>query len=369
MIDHKDFKEESISGRYVTTTMLEEHWFPKLKNFEVTKVGESVNGHEIKTISLGKGPLKVLMWSQMHGNESTTTKAVLDLVHFLSPQNEVAASILESCTLLIVPILNPDGAENYTRVNANAVDLNRDAKQLTQPESKVLRKLFNTFKPNFCFNLHDQRTLFSVGKNDRPATVSFLSPSSDESRKLTPTRETAMRLIVAMNEKLQQLIPGQVGRYDDGFNDNCVGDSFQMEKAPTILFEAGHYENDYHREKTRELIFYALVEGIRTISTMTIENFKTEDYFNIPENGKLFFDILVHNAQKLNPKLEDDVSLGIRFKEVLDNNIIQFYPEVAEVGNLEDFFGHETFDCSNKEHLNLLSTRKEILDLVQGVRK
>ena len=202
MINHKDFKEAAIKGRYVTSLMLEDKWFPKLLEIDINVAGESVNKKSIRTISVGEGPLKILMWSQMHGNESTTTKAVVDLVNFLQSENETADVILKNCKLLIVPILNPDGAENYTRANANAIDLNRDAKEQTQPESKVLRKLFDEFKPDFCFNLHDQRTLFSAGEFAKPATVSFLSPSSDESRRLTPSRETAMKLIAAMNRKL-----------------------------------------------------------------------------------------------------------------------------------------------------------------------
>jgi hypothetical protein len=47
----------------------------------------------------------------------------------------------------------------YTRLNANEVDLNRDSQNLTQPESKVLREIFDLFQPHYCFNLHDQRTI------------------------------------------------------------------------------------------------------------------------------------------------------------------------------------------------------------------
>ncbi|MGW9686179.1 M14 family metallopeptidase [Flagellimonas sp. 2504JD1-5] len=369
MINHKNFKEVSVHGRYVTSKMLEYKWLPKLEQSAINVVGESVNKKLIKSISIGEGSTKILMWSQMHGNESTTTKAVLDLVNFFHSGVETANAVLKNCSLLIVPILNPDGAENYTRVNANAVDLNRDAKERTQPESKILRKLFNEFKPDFCFNLHDQRTLFSAGKLSKPATISFLSPSSDESRKLTPTRETAMKLIVAMNRRLQALIPGQVGRYDDGFNDNCVGDSFQMSGVPTILFEAGHYPEDYERERTREYIFQALIEGIKTISKDTVEANKTEDYFDIPENQKLFYDILIQNAQKINPGLISGTSIGVRYKEVVENETIIFIPELANSGDLEGYFGHQKLDCANEKDLNLLKNKKEVLDLILDIRK
>src|SRR5690606_25096737 len=112
--------------------------------------------------------------------ESTTTKAVFDLLNLFaySKEDDVKA-ILENCTIGIIPMLNPDGARMYTRLNANHIDLNRDAQNLTQPESKILKACFDDFKPDFCFNLHGQRTIFSAGFTNKPATVSFLAPAQD----------------------------------------------------------------------------------------------------------------------------------------------------------------------------------------------
>ncbi|NDV42835.1 M14 family metallopeptidase [Flagellimonas sediminis] len=343
MIQHTDYKEEAIHGRYITMDMLQQHCFPKLKN-DTTIIGNSVKGIPIPAFAMGQGKKKILMWSQMHGNESTTTKAVWDMVNFLGSSHKASKTILESCTLMIVPILNPDGAKAYTRVNHNEVDLNRDAKNLSQPESVALRSLFQQFDPDFCFNLHDQRTLFSAGKADKPATVSFLSPASNVERNITPSREAAMKLIVSMNKRLQKIIPGQVGRFDDGFNDNCVGDSFQMEKIPTILFEAGHYQNDYEREKTREFIFYALVEALNTIAADKISDYSIDDYFSIPENDKLFFDIVINNPEVINPNIKAGERVGLRYKEVLNEGRIQFVPEVAEMGTLEGFYAHQVIE-------------------------
>ena len=118
----------------------------------------------------------------MHGNESTTTKAIFDLFNYFELADSKA--LLEACTLLIIPILNPDGAEAYTRFNKNQVDLNRDAQALTQSESKILRTSFESFKPHFCFNMHGQRTIFSAGNTSNSAVLSFLSPSENiEDRK------------------------------------------------------------------------------------------------------------------------------------------------------------------------------------------
>jgi len=366
MTDHSIYKERSIQNRYINLEMLEACLNTRPAS-ALKILGKSVQGEPLYAFSLGKGETRILMWSQMHGNESTTTKAVWDMVNYL--ESNEGAAILETCTLMIVPMLNPDGAKAYTRANANEVDLNRDAQELTQPESQALRDLFEKFEPHYCFNLHDQRTLFSAGHSAKVATVSFLSPANNEERDITPNREVAMKLIVAMNETLQGMIPEQVGRYDDGFNANCVGDTFQMLGVPTILFEAGHYPKDYMREDTRKYIFHALIKALTTISKGEIDKYSTSDYFKIPENEKLFYDILVHDPQVLNPKLDPGVSLGIRFKEILDGNRILFRPELGDMGKLNGFYGHETFNCLDQKDLELLSGHQEILDFIQNVKK
>ena len=116
----------------------------------------------------GQGPKKVLLWSQMHGNVSSTTRELLDLFDHL--QSTSGAPLLERLTLLIIPQLNPDGSTAYTRLNTNNIDLNRDALDLSQPESIALNEVFESFSPDFCFNLHGQRSIFAAGK---PATLSF----------------------------------------------------------------------------------------------------------------------------------------------------------------------------------------------------
>ena len=282
----------------------------------------------------------------MHGNESTTTKAIFDLLNILQQKNEVSNIILNNCTIKIIPILNPDGAFSYTRANANGIDLNRDAQNLSQPESNILLSIFNEFNPDFCFNLHGQRTIFSAGNLSKPATVSFLAPSQDKEATVTKNRKQAMEIIFKMNEALQQVIPNQVGIYDDSFNINCVGDTFQSKNVPTILFEAGHYENDYSREQVREYIGLSLITSLTNIANNNILGKDYLGYFDIPLNEKLFFDIIIRNA-KLNDNVPN-IDIAIQFNEVLKDNKIEFIPTIKKIGDLDKYFGHIEIDVSGK---------------------
>ena len=115
------------------------------------------------TAELGQGTHKALAWSQMHGNETTTTKALLDVLDYLMHSLE-GKELLQQLQLKLIFQLSPDGALNYTRLNGVGVDLNRDATIQSQPEMQTLVKVYKAFSPNLCLNLHGQRTIFAAGK-------------------------------------------------------------------------------------------------------------------------------------------------------------------------------------------------------------
>lgn len=340
-----DNKEQSISGRYVTLEKIE----PLLKSLDkddnLSIVGKSVLGQPIYFYTIGSGKTKILLWSQMHGNESTTTKALFDLLKLLNSNTELAASLLKHFTFLAIPMLNPDGALKYTRINANGIDLNRDFQDLTQPESQLLQKIYDDFKPDFCYNLHDQRTIFAAGDTNNPATVSFLAPSYNESREVNKVREKAMDVIVAMNTVLQQFIPNQVGRFDDGFNLNCVGDTFTYLGTATILFEAGHFQEDYQREETRKYIFIALVSGLKYIYENDVVRNETNKYFNIPQNKPIFYDLIYKNIKIRYDNKQIITNFAIQFSEILTDGEIEFVAVIAEIGELQHNFGHYEYDA------------------------
>lgn len=339
------YKEQSIQGRYLTLDHIEPLLEKLNTDNQVQIIGRSVLDKPIYSYQIGTGATRIYLWSQMHGNESTTTKALFDYINVLNSGSEYAEKMLKTFTFLAIPILNPDGAKLYTRENANKVDLNRDSQNLTQPESKVLRSVFESFKPHFCFNLHDQRTIFGAGTTGKPATVSFLAPSYNEEREVNENRLKAINVIAGINDVLQKYIPGQVGRFDDSFNINCIGDTFQFLGVPTILFEAGHFAHDYDREITRKLLFFSLFSSFELICENDLVDNRINDYLNISQNKVVFYDFMYKNIKINYDGIEIITNFVAQYKEELIENKIHFNAYIVEVGELENYFGHFEYDA------------------------
>jgi len=330
--------ETKLTGRRILLEDIEPILKQLSKPFELLKIGKSEENKNIYQIKIGNGAKKILVWSQMHGNESTGTKALFDLFKYIKdPVNSVLVNtILSTCTIVIIPMLNPDGSDYFTRVNANNVDLNRDAVDLKAKESILLRQILDKFNPDFCFNLHDQRTIFNVEGFKNPATISFLAPSVDVERTLTDGRKKTMAVIVAMNLGLQTLIPNHIGRYTDEFYPTATGDNFQKLGHNTILIEAGHYPNDYDRDVVRKYNFYALLMGLNYIAS-TNEYSDYEAYFKIPNNGKQNYDVIVRGVKDDNNN-KTDIAFQYEYKVV--NNLLKSKLKEYERGDLGGFNGY-----------------------------
>ena len=323
---------KTISGRHITLQSIQRI----IQEFGAKQIGVSVEKRPIHEIDMGSGPIKIFMWSQMHGNESTSTKGLLDVLCYL----KLNPSILTPFTLKIIPMLNPDGAAAYTRANANQVDLNRDALNQSQPETQILVEIYKTFNPDFCFNLHDQRTIFGV--SGHPCMLSFLAPAADTTKAVTPARSRAMGIIGHVNNALQYYIPNQVGRYDDSFNQNCTGDYFTSQGTPTLLFECGQAGEDYARENTRKWFGFSLLKAMESIA----DNCSSlNGYAPIPEVEKSFVDVLLKDVSFKGKTLD----IALQYVEKPLDGKIYFHPIVHSMGELTSLNGHKTLDLSSFE--------------------
>ena len=342
-----EYLEPKLKGKYIHLDVI----FPLLESFknvfEITEIGKSVQQRPIHQVKIGTGKTKILMWSQMHGNEPTTTKGLFDFFNFLSKDSELAQQIKNKYTLLCIPMLNPDGAFAYTRENANSVDLNRDAYLASQPEMKLLRILYEEFKPDYCYNLHDQRTIFGTEGFNLPATMSFLAPAFNKDRDYNEVRMKAIVIINKMNRALQEYIPYQIGRFDDSYNVNCTGDYFTTQNTPTILFEAGHFQMDYGRDESRKYVFISLLSSLLDNYENVIVDNDLDNYLRIPQNNKRFFDFIYKNVKIIDNSVEKIINFAAQYDEVLENNEIYFKAKISKVSDLEEYSGHTEYDCES----------------------
>ena len=323
-----EFTASSLSGRYLPPEAID-LWVSQSRSKFWRVIGQSNEGRSIYVFEWGRGSTRVFMWSQMHGNESTTTRALSDMIDYLISSGTEHPWYKEF-SFCLIPQLNPDGAKRFTRTNANNVDLNRDARNLNEIESQLLRSTFEEFKPNYCFNLHDQRSIFGAGISGEPAQLSFLAPAADAKKSKTSARIKAAFLIVEMYKALKVKVGNRIGRYDDQYNGHCVGDTFQGHGIPTVLIEAGHANNDYQREECRALIRLALEIAVRTLkdTSMTKVTNWPEHYDAIPENTKNFCDIHIQSKEDL---------IGFQYREQLLEGELHFIPFMLSPAELPPY--------------------------------
>lgn len=348
---YENFKEKSIEKRRFTQTKIQPliDDFNQKENFKVTKVGESIEGRPLQLISVGEGGVDVFLWSQMHGDESTATMAIFDILNFLDSEAflEEKEEMLKNVKLHFLPMLNPDGAARFQRRNLLGVDINRDALRLQSPESKTLKNVRDSLDADFGFNLHDQSTYYNAERTPKPATISYLAPAYNYEKSINEVRGAAMQVIVQMNNILQEYAPGQVGRYNDDFEPRAFGDNIQKWGTSTILIESGGYPNDPEKQEIRKLNFVSILTAIFSIADEDYKNAEISKYEEIPNNDRKLFDLkLTGLTYEL---LGEDyiLDLGINQYEVQDEGLDYFYnSSISDKGDLSTYFGYEEFDAS-----------------------
>jgi len=87
---------------------------------ELEIIGQTINEKDIYMAKVGDpANIPVMIMTQQHGNEPLTTEAALKLLQTLSTGSKKAMKILDELYVLIVVRVNPEGAELFTRGNAD----------------------------------------------------------------------------------------------------------------------------------------------------------------------------------------------------------------------------------------------------------
>jgi len=191
---------------------------------ELGEIGHSAAGNAIYGKHFGTSGKRVLFIGGVHGNETEGLAATLGYAEEFALHGKKPASENQ---IFFIPALSPDGFLNFSRHNGNGVDLNRNMNTAdwkknspgekyysgpaanSEPETKVLLNVLETFKPDFILSLHSWKPMFNINGPARPYA-----------------EKMQQQLDYEITEDIGYPTPGSLGTY-----------AGWEKKIPTITFE------------------------------------------------------------------------------------------------------------------------------------
>ena len=307
-------------------------------------IGRSMLGRDIRAVTFGAGPTRVMLWSQMHGDESTATMALADVFRVLAEatSSPLQQRLSRELTVVFVPMLNPDGAELFQRQNAIGIDVNRDARRLVTPEARALKSLRDRFDPHFGFNLHDQSARTRAGRNGPASGIALLPPAYDEAKSYNDVRSRARLVAATLARAFAYEIPGRVAKYDDEYNPRAFGDLMQQWGTSTVLIESGALPDDPQKQRLRALNAAAILVALDAIATRGYERADPEWYERLPFNAGGAYDLLVRGGRLV---LEDNAPVPVDIAINYEDAVARTGGRIRDVGDLADVIAIDTLDA------------------------
>ena len=228
---------------------------------ELEVIGQSVKGRDLylaKYISDPANPT-ILFLTQQHGNEQLTTEGALEFIKHLGTGK--TGNVLDGVNILVVPMLNPDGAmgdvdfslddyiasgdRHLTRYNAVGVDLNRDHVAKVQPETQALHyNVMAKYNIDYMVDLHHQGT--NSERDGQLVSGSILHPTTPN---VDPAvLEGSKRLGAVVFDAVDSTGWGHLGKYSGGSAETISRNGIAVEYGiSTLLFEMRGM-SDHERE-------------------------------------------------------------------------------------------------------------------------
>lgn len=322
---------------------------PSLRSpdLRVDTIGRSALGRPLRAVTFGRGPTTVLLWSQMHGDESTASMSLADILRFFAEGGDdpLRQQIARSLTVVMVPMLNPDGAERWQRENGAGIDINRDGRRTATPEGQALKGLRDRLQPAWGFNLHDQGARVRAGPNGQQVAIALLAPAIDTLGTFDPVRGRARRLASVIAGRLATEIPGRIAKYDDDFNPRAFGDLMQVWGTSTVLIESGALRGDPDKQRLRALNVTAILAALDAIATGAVMTADPEVYDALPYNTAGAYDVLVRGGTVLIPGQPPLVAdLAANYTDA----VARTGARLREVGDLRDAVAFDTVDATGR---------------------
>lgn len=127
----------------------------------VTSIARTSKNRDVSLVTITSSPvfgsdttkLRVLLFAQQHGDEPSGKEAMTMLI--ARAVSGELRSLLQKIDLLLIPQMNPDGAELRQRRTAEGIDLNRNHVLLSSPETKALHDVYHLWLPEVTVDVHE----------------------------------------------------------------------------------------------------------------------------------------------------------------------------------------------------------------------
>jgi predicted deacylase len=213
-------------------------------------VGRSNEGRDLFLAKVGRGPTTILYITQQHGDEPLGTEAALQLLRQLG-QGGAWDPILDRVTLLVVPRVNPDGAERFWRQNfdpdcsgafcapGRGFDINRwhdpavPPEANPVPEAAAVQRVFATYRPSFVVDYHHQTSYVSA--DGEAITTSIFWPNT--AGVPAPAVTFSKQICVVIADTLDHYGFAEVSQYPGTLPRGIARNAYGLLGAGSVLVE------------------------------------------------------------------------------------------------------------------------------------
>ena len=134
-----------IAGQELITNADAKSWVNSMSKHPRCRretIGKSVHGRPLDVLRLGNRDAErtLFLMSRQHPPEVSGSIGMRHFAERLMADDAMTERFLDAFEVVILPVANPDGvALGHWRTNANGIDLNRDWRFFTQPETRAIR--------------------------------------------------------------------------------------------------------------------------------------------------------------------------------------------------------------------------------------
>jgi predicted deacylase len=224
----------------------------------ISTIGTSSQGRSINAYYFGNGATTVLYTGAIHGSEAST-KSLMD--RWIQDLETKARNIPAHITVVVVPMINPDGIARGSRASFNNVDLNRNfattdwQKDITtvgnqpfpggggdvamsEPETKAVAGLAQRLRPKVILSYHSIGSMVAANQAGNSTGLAATYAQLSGYRNITGQSDATFEYSVT-------------GTADDWYA-QAIG-------VPSILVELGSYS--YHQFERNQAAMWAMINS------------------------------------------------------------------------------------------------------------